>query len=135
LNEPDAIYCEVDGSALKAAPPPPPPSAGILVLPDQSEVQLSQSRRTFGRADFIRFLKPGQDPLEVSRAHFTISQDGGVCYIEDGGPDPANPQTWKQSQNQTFVNLAALQPGERKPLKPNDAIDVAHLVTLTFRTR
>jgi len=148
-NEPDALFCERDGTPLKpaaptAAPTPVPaaveapqplPSAnGYLILPDQTELMLSQASRTFGRSDLIRFLKE-EHAQEVSRAHFTIMLENGKYYLQDGGPDPNNPQAWKPSVNHTSLNGTVLQPDEKTPLKANDIIDVAGLVQLTFKTR
>jgi len=131
MNEPDAIYCENDGAPLRGPPPSP---QGVLIMPDQTEMPLSQARITLGRSNLVRYLRPEQ-ATEVSRAHFTITQDGGAYYLQDGGPDPSNPQVWKPSVNQTRLNGMPLQPGEKKPLKSNDIIDVAGIVQLTFRSR
>jgi hypothetical protein len=139
LNEPDAIYCEIDGTPLKAAPtppPPPPPQAvGVLVLPDQTEISIAQARRTVGRADVVRYISPADRATEVGRAHFTITQENGIFYLQDGGPDPANPQTWKPSLNKTYLNDEELREAEKRQLKAGDVIDVARLVRMTFKTR
>jgi predicted component of type VI protein secretion system len=103
-------------------------------MPDQSEVTLPQTR-VFGRSDLIRYLKP-ENAKEVSRAHFTIVQEGGAFYLQDGGPDPQNLQAWKPSINRTSVNGLLLEPGGKRKLNTNDVIDVSQLgLNLTFKTR
>ena len=83
----------------------------------------------------MRQLKP-DNVKEVSRAHFTITQEGGAFYIKDGGPDPNNPNGWKPSVNRTILNGTALDAGEKRKLKDNDVIDVASLgLNMTFKTR
>jgi pSer/pThr/pTyr-binding forkhead associated (FHA) protein len=144
MNEPDASFCEIDGTPLSrvypsppSAPPSPMPisgSIGVFVMPDQTEVTLPQTTRVFGRSDLIRFLKP-ENVKEVSRAHFTITQESGSFYIQDGGPDANNPQAWKASINHTSVNGVVLQPGAKHRLNNNDVIDVSQLgINLTFKT-
>jgi pSer/pThr/pTyr-binding forkhead associated (FHA) protein len=109
---------------------------GVLVMPDQSEIIVGQGSRTFGRTDFIRYITPAEKAPEVSRAHFTITQQSGEFYLSDGGPDPNNPSAWKQSVNRTMVNGNVVQPGAKQKLNNNDPIDVAGgLVKLTFRLR
>jgi predicted component of type VI protein secretion system len=89
----------------------------------------------FGRRDLMRYLK-SENTKEVSRAHFTIMQEGGAFYLRDGGPDPKNPQVWKPSVNRTSINGTILQPGTKQKLNTNDVIDVSQLgLNLTFKTR
>ena len=137
MNEPDALYCEVDGVTLKAAAPAPvavSAGVGFLVMPDNSELSLSQAKRTVGRADLVKYVKQEQ-VAEIGRAHLTISQENEIYYLQDGGPDPSNPQVWKPSVNKTYLNGEMLQPGEKRQLKQSDVISVAGLVSLTFKTR
>jgi pSer/pThr/pTyr-binding forkhead associated (FHA) protein len=139
MNEPDALYCEVDGAPLRAGAPSQIAATGggglgFLIMPDHNELSLSQATRTVGRADLVKFVKQEQT-TEIGRAHLTLSQENGVYYLQDGGPDPSNPQAWKPSVNKTYLNGEMLQPGEKRPLKPNDVISVAGLVNLTFKTR
>jgi pSer/pThr/pTyr-binding forkhead associated (FHA) protein len=104
-------------------------------MPDQSELPLPVTMRVFGRTDFLRYVKP-ENAKEVSRVHFTVTQDNGVFFIQDGGPDPNNPQAWKASVNKTSVNGVLLQPGVKQRLNPNDVIDVAQLgLNLVFKTK
>lgn len=145
MNEPDSSFCEQDGTPLQgaagmqpAATPvavPAPQVSGVLVMPDKSEVQLSQANRVFGRSDFMRQLT-SENVKEVSRAHFTITNESGVFYIQDGGPDPNNPAGWKPSVNRTILNGMPLDAGEKRRLTNDDVIDVASLgLNLTFKTR
>jgi pSer/pThr/pTyr-binding forkhead associated (FHA) protein len=142
MNELDSFFCELDGTPLSVATKPPitgplPVSGpvGVLVMPDQSEVAIQQTRRVFGRKDLNKFLKP-ENVKEVSRVHFTIVQENGEFYLQDGGPDPKNRQAWKRSVNGTSVNGAILEPSAKQKLNINDVIDVSQLgINLTFKTR
>lgn len=144
MNEPDSSFCEIDGTPLSRAPIQAPGQviaqvapigpAGILVMPDKSELTLPQTSRVFGRSDLLKYLK-AENAKEVSRAHFTITQESGAFYIQDGGADP-NTQAWKPSINHTSVNGALLQPGSKQKLNSNDVIDVSQLgLNLVFKTR
>lgn len=104
-------------------------------MPDRSEVTIQQTRRVLGRKDLNKFLKP-ENAKEVSRVHFTIVQENGEFYLQDGGPDPKNRQAWKRSVNGTSVNGALLEPSAKQKLNTNDVIDVSQLgINLTFKTR
>lgn len=146
MNEPDSWFCEQDGTPLQksgagvSAPVaqvsvPVQQVSGVLVMPDKSEVRLAQGSRVFGRSDFMRQLKP-ENVKEVSRAHFTITHQGGAYYIQDGGADPNDPNGWKPSVNRTSLNGVALDAGEKRKLNDDDVIDVASLgLNLTFKNK
>lgn len=142
VNEADASFCEMDGTRLSSVPvPSTSPSspvivrpAGVLVMPDQSEVTLPQTR-LFGRRNLAKYLKP-ENVKHVSRAQFTIEQENGAFYLRDGGPDRRHPQGWKSSVNRTSVNGTLLEPGAKQKLNMNDVIDVSQLgLNLTFKTQ
>ncbi len=104
-------------------------------MPDQSNMPLPATTRVFGRTDFLRYIKP-ENAKEISRVHFTVTQENGVFYVQDGGPDPNNPQAWKGSVNKTSVNGVLLQSGVKQRLNPNDVIDVAQLgLNLVFKNQ
>jgi pSer/pThr/pTyr-binding forkhead associated (FHA) protein len=104
------------------------------MLPDQTELTWSSPSRTIGRADLVRYVKQEQ-ATEIGRAHLTITFENGAFFLQDGGPDPSNPQSWKPSLNKTYLNGEMLQPGEKRQLKTNDVVNAAGLVALTFKTR
>lgn len=109
--------------------------SGMFVMPDQSEMPLPATTRVFGRTDFLRYIKP-ENAKEISRVHFTVTQENGVFYVQDGGHDPNNPVAWKGSVNKTTVNGVILQPGVKQRLNPNDVLDVAQLgLNLVFKNR
>jgi len=141
VNEPDSLFCEQDGTRLQqggatgAVPVTEQQLSGVLVMPDHSEIQLSHASRVFGRSDFMRQLKP-ENVKEVSRVHFTITQEAGAYYVQDGGPDPNNPNGWKPSINRTILNGVSLDAGEKRRLSDKDVIDVASLgLNMTFKTK
>jgi hypothetical protein len=145
VNEPDSAFCEQDGTPLQRGGAgvqvpaahvamPVPQISGVLVMPDKSEIRLAQASRVFGRSDFMRQLKP-ENVKEISRAHFTITHEGGAYYIQDGGADPNSPNGWKPSVNRTSLNGVALDAGEKRKLNNDDVIDAASLgLNLTFKT-
>jgi len=142
MNESDAFFCEGDGTPLQRAGAAVFPAGGVapiangvVVMPDQSELPLPATTRVFGRTDFLRYIKP-ENAKEISRAHFTVTQENGVFYVQDGGPDPKNQQAWKTSVNRTSVNGVLLQPGVKQRLNSNDVIDVAQLgLNLVFKMK
>jgi hypothetical protein len=142
---------------LGGTPPSRTPTQGpivpraVLVMPDQSEITLPQVRRVLGRNDLIKYLKP-ENSNRVSNAHFTITRENNVFYLQDGGPDPENftiteengtyyvqndgpnPQGWRPSVYGTKVNGVLLQPGAKQKLNHNDVIEVSRLaLNLTFK--
>jgi hypothetical protein len=137
MNEHDASFCERDGTPLgrSGGIPPPGPLIAFLVMPDQSQMPLPATTRVFRRGDFVRYVKE-ENAKEISREHFTVTQENGVFYIRDGAQDPKDPSAWKPSVNRTSVNGVILQPGAKQKLNPNDVIDVAQLgLNLIFRTQ
>jgi len=144
MNDADSSFCERDGVALQQASAgvqpaqvtiPPPQIGGVLIMPDKTEIPVSQTSRVFGRSDFLKQLKP-ENVKEVSRAHFTITQDLGAFYIQDGGPDPSSPGGWRPSLNRTIINGTPLDASEKRKLQNDDVIDVASVgLNMVFKTR
>jgi hypothetical protein len=151
MNDFGARFCETCGTPIrsnvpfvpsepKANLPQPtlqeiPQSVGLIVMPDHEETTLPQTRRIFGRSDLRKYVKP-EETREISKAHFTITQENGVFYLQDGGPDPRDPQVWKPSVNHTSINGVILSAGTKQRLNPNDVIDVGQLgLNLIFKTR
>ena len=155
-NPDDSVYCTECGGKIAeesqpepqvVAPPPPaqpepqvvapPPPAdlqnpgGILVLPDNSNIQVETAPKTIGRMELINYLKTlqGVDPMTISRQHFTISQENNTCYVEDGNTVVQD----KASSNRTFLNGVDITDKGQQELKNDDVIDLANTVKLTFR--
>jgi len=82
--------------------------------------EVSDSSRTFGRPDFVRFL-PEKEYKFVSREHFTISKDGDKFYIRDNG-----------SANGTKLNGVDIKGSGKKELKDGSKILVADTEELQF---
>jgi hypothetical protein len=55
-----------------------------LLMPDSTEVILSQGIRSMGRHDFERFVPPDKADY-ISREHFVIGFASGNYYIQDAG--------------------------------------------------
>ena len=120
-----------------AAPEPaaPEPAAQItgtvLVLPDNSNIQVESSPKTIGRIELLDYLKTLQDvdPMTISRQHFTILEDKGTYYVEDGKTVVQD----KPSANHTYLNGVDITDKGQQELKNDDVIDLANTVNLTFR--
>ena len=109
--------------AQKPASPTMPVTRGRLTLPDNSEILLTEPVRDIGRDDFTRVAST--DALKyVSRQHCRIIAEAGRYFIED-----------LQSANGTIVNGVNIAGKGKQELKDGDKIDLANIVTLTFRTR
>lgn len=156
-NPDDSLYCTECGGQMTVesqpepqivAPPPPtqqpepqivadtPPAdpqttGGVLVLPDNSNIQVETAPKTIGRMELINYLKTlqGVDPMTISRQHFTISQENNTYYVEDGNTVVQD----KASSNRTFLNGVDITDKGQQELKNNDVIDLANTVKLTFR--
>jgi len=115
-------------------PPPPPPQQsslnGSLKLPDGSVIQIDTAQKVVGRIELLNYLKSvqGIDPMVISRQHFTISQQDGKYYLEDG---KTNVQE-KSSGNHTYLNGTDITEKGQQELKNGDVIDLANTVKLTF---
>ncbi|MBN1162075.1 MAG: FHA domain-containing protein, partial [Dehalococcoidales bacterium] len=108
------------------SPAPTPPTVrvarGKLLLPDNSEIQLTEAAKDIGRDDFTSLASP--DNLKyVSRQHCRITTESGRFFIED-----------LQSANGTKVNGVEIADKGRQELKEGDVIELASLVRITFRT-
>ena len=94
---------------------------GKLLLPDSSEIKLTEAARDIGRDDFTGLASP--DNLKyVSRQHCRITTESGRYFIED-----------LQSANGTRVNGVEIADKGKQELKDGDVIELANLVKFTFR--
>jgi hypothetical protein len=119
--------------ALVAAEPPSPPAKvepatvlvpvtkAKLVLPDNSEISLTEETRPMGRSDFEEAVS-AEALSYISRQHFRISCDDGKYSIEDRG-----------SANGTKTNGVQVKGKGRQELRDGDRIDVADVAALTFK--
>ena len=147
-NPDDSIYCTECGGKVAeesqpaptapepAAPEPaaPEPAAitgAVLILPDNSNIQIGSSPKTIGRAELLDYLKTlqGTDPMTISRQHFTISQEKDTYYVEDGKTVVQD----KPSANHTYLNGVDITDKGQQELKNDDVIDLANTIKLTFR--
>jgi hypothetical protein len=97
-------------------------STARLVMAGASDILLSQQFRTIGRAD-LAVAVPFDKRTLVSRQHFTLDNKNGTWYIEDSG-----------SSNGTKLNGSEIKGTGQHALKEGDKIDVAGLLTITFRS-
>ncbi len=114
------------------APPTAQPPAGVsLILPDNTGIPINPSPSTIGRAEVLDYLKTvaDADPMTISRQHFTILEDGGVYYIEDGKTSVQE----KPSANHTYLNGADVTNRGRHAIKSGDVVGLADTIKLTFR--
>ena len=95
---------------------------GKLVFPDDSEIEIDESQRLLGRADLRNFLD--SDPNDISRGHFTVFEEYGKYYLEDGS---TNVQ-YKASEKHTILNDEDITGKGKIELNNNDMIKVSDVV-------
>jgi hypothetical protein len=119
-----------------AAPQPSQPVAGSppqsfqpvaagtprLIMPDNTEVPLSEGLRYMGRGDFERMVPPDRADY-ISRQHLTVGFSSGNYYVEDVG-----------SGNGTKLNGRDLKGKGSQWLKDGDQIDVGGVAIFVFKT-
>lgn len=92
---------------------------GRLVLPDNSEIAIDQSRRLVGRADLIEFTK--NDPNEISRRHFAVFKRDDKYYFEN----IATNITDKTTQHHTYFNNKQVLDKEKIVMSDGDSIKIS----------
>ena len=95
---------------------------GKLVFPDDSEIEIDESQRLLGRADLRNFLD--SDPNDISRGHFTVFEEYGKYYLEDGS---TNVQ-YKASEKHTILNDEDITGKGKIELNNKDTIKVSDVV-------
>ena len=90
----------------------------LIFKTDKISVQIDHSQRLVGRADLKKYTK--QDPMLISRSHFTIYKKNEKYFIKDGVTNVQD----RPSEHKTFVNGEKLAKDERK-LENNDKIRVS----------
>jgi len=142
-NAPDSRFCEECGKELAAQGPTPTPAPaaptqrGYLTFPDGSQIEITPSQRAIGRVDLAKFVKPGDELNQISRAHATLwsesTPDGQAkFFVEDGVTNVQN----KASLNGTALirsgNREEIKEKGRRELQNGDEIEIAELVKLRF---
>ena len=103
---------------------------GKIVLPDNSEILFESNPKPIGRDDFSNYLQSKNENLrKISRVQFTISQESGHCYIEDGVTSVQE----KPSANGTKVNGQDITGQGRKELENGNEIKLSHVAEVTFQ--
>jgi len=99
---------------------------GNLVLPDGSKIEIDKSQRLVGRVDLAQFSD--DDSENISRGHFTVFEDSGTYYIQDGSTNVQE----KPSKNHTFKNEEDITDKGRVQLSDDDIIKVS-TVEINFK--
>ena len=102
------------------------PKTGNLVLPDGSKIEIDKSQRLVGRVDLAQFSD--DDSENISRGHFTVFEDNGTYYIQDGSTNVQE----KPSKNHTFKNEEDITDKGRVQLSDDDIIKVS-TVEINFK--
>lgn len=102
------------------------PNTGNLVLPDGSKIEIDKSQRLVGRVDLAQFSD--DDSENISRGHFTVFEDNGTYYIQDGSTNVQE----KPSKNHTFKNEEDITDKGRVQLSDDDIIKVS-TVEINFK--
>jgi hypothetical protein len=92
-----------------------------LIMPDNSEIPVTETRRPFGRTDFDRMIPPVSANI-ISRQHFWVKGEFGKYYIEDTG-----------SSNGTRLNGVEIKGRGLQEIRNGDRIDLGGATTVTFR--
>jgi len=95
---------------------------GKLVFPDDSEIEIDESQRLLGRADLKNFLD--SDSNNISRGHFTVFEEYGKYYLEDGS---TNVQ-YKASEKHTILNDEDITGKGKIELNDGDTLKVSDIV-------
>jgi hypothetical protein len=143
-NPPDSVFCENCGARLDQSPPPkpkiesppsppPPPTPSYVISFKGNSLEVNELKRVFGRNDFVKVLAQHEFQY-ISKAHFTISNENGKFYIQDGAFEITN-SNWKDSTNGTTLNGEQIQGAGKKELKDNDKIMLAATLELQFNIK
>lgn len=127
INPPGTAFCTECGADLSEqvgaipAPVTPPAAGAKLISPDNSEIALAEGTRVIGRGDFDRTLA-GEDLKYISRQHLSITFEDSEYFVED-----------RDSANGTNLNGVEIKGKGKQMLQDGDRIEVAAVVTLTFK--
>jgi len=106
-------------------------SLGKIVLPDNSEILFESNPKAIGRDDFSNDLQSKNENIrKISRVQFTISQESGHYYIEDGVTSVQE----KPSTNGTKVNGQDITGQGKKELENDDIIELSGIIGVTFHS-
>ena len=128
-NPVSAQFCMNCGKEITPGTPLPPPQEPLpivqpvarLVLPTMKEIEVTDTEKSIGRADFLEDIPP-DDVRFLSRIHFRIMFENGRYYILDEG-----------SANGTKLNGVQIKGQGKKELNENDEIFLADTVRLRFQ--
>lgn len=138
MNPPGTPFCVECGADLSQAVPAPPvaepavtapPVARArLILPDNSEILLTEATKMIGRSDFERAVS-ADDLKYISRVQadqgrfqFRTSFENGKFYVED-----------LNSANSTKLNGVEIKGKGKQELKDSDKLEVAEVAAVTFK--
>jgi hypothetical protein len=120
-----AGYLATDTRAASGAPATTPVDAGPgpkFILSNGEHIPLSGNSGSFGRSDFRTLVKADEADL-ISRRHIQFNCEDGECYIED-----------RSSTNGTKLNGSSIDGKGRYLLREGDKVELADILTLTFKT-
>ena len=130
MNPPGTPFCVECGADLSQAPSSPLAESAVaappvirarLILPDNTEIALTEATRMIGRSDFERAVS-ADDLKYISREHHWISFEADKFYIED-----------RDSANGTKLNGVEIKGMEKQELKDGDKLELAEVTTVTFQ--
>jgi hypothetical protein len=100
----------------------PVDSGPRLIMSNGEGISLSGSSGTLGRSDFSSLVKTDEADL-ISRRHIRFDCEDGECYIED-----------RNSTNGTKINGSSIAGKGRYLLREGDKVELADVLTLTFKS-
>ena len=124
-NQDQQAFCEDCGASLEGNKETvltikDADTSGRLVFPDDSFYEIDNSQRLIGRVDLAKYTK--EDPILISRSHFTIYQSNGKYVIKDGVTNVQN----KPSEKNTLLDGKKLDT-DAVELKNGDKIVISDI--------
>jgi hypothetical protein len=98
-----------------------PPKARARLISGDKEIPIAENPMWISREHFKGIVSE-METTYISRRHLAISFDNGSYYAED-----------ENSANNTWVNGVEIRGKGKHKLKNGDKVDVAGVITVTFR--
>jgi hypothetical protein len=115
-------YAAATRTAGRTPATTPVDSGPRFVMSNGEAIPLFGGRATLGRSDFSSQVRADEADL-ISRRHLRFDYEDGEYYIEDRG-----------STNGTRINGSSIEGKGRYLLKDGDKVEVADVLTLTFKS-
>lgn len=126
MNSASSSFCYYCGAALGQVAgrrPPVKPAVSARLVAGKGQIQITENPMWLRRDHFAGIL-PDEHLSYISRQHCIIGFEDGSYYIEDSG-----------SLNNTWLNGKKIRGEGRLKLVDGDEINVAGVISLTFKAQ